>query len=161
MSDITAFLYIQCDSKEQLKRLVSYLDEDTRPDFADDLQENERELFALIEDCPLADEIVQKSDTELQVFFEHDAFEAMQELPKLLAAIQCENAIYMQDSHDETLYYKLSGDSFSFLYSPLPLEDERDDQEFNRKLNGDVLDGAKAAYEIGRLSLLLYLGRSK
>jgi hypothetical protein len=44
MSDITAFLYIRCNTEEQSKRLISYLVEDARPDFADDLEENRLNL---------------------------------------------------------------------------------------------------------------------
>ncbi|MFQ3248097.1 MAG: hypothetical protein ACI9SP_004757 [Arenicella sp.] len=159
MSDIVASVYVKCRSENELSRLMSYLNDETRPDFVDDLPDDEKELFDLIEQCPVADELTIKSENELEMFFEFDAFEVKEELPKLLAAMKCENAIYMQDSHDETLYYKLEGNHFSFLYSPIPLEDESDDEEFNRNLKNEDLVGAKSSYESGRLSLLVYLGR--
>ncbi len=150
---------MRCESKEQLNLITSYLDDETRPDFVDDLPDKSEELFSLIEQCPAADSISMKSNTELELFFEFDAFEAMEELPKLLNAMACENAVYMKNSHDETLCYKLDDSYFSFLYSPQPLENESDDKKYNRNLNAEELEGANSAYEAGAGNLLNYLGR--
>lgn len=158
--DGSFFYYVRCESASQIKRLVWYLDEDTRPDFEDDVSPEEKPIFDAIELVPFPDELrVLDSENELLVFFDGEGEDPHDAFTRFINAFKVDSAAFLLSSFDEKAYHCLNDGWFEFLYSPIPLEHPDDDEEFNRKLDGDTLEKAQAAYEQGELELLTFIGR--
>ncbi len=159
MSDITISVYLGCKTQIIKQRLEFYFDEETRPDFAEEVPESEAKLVDIFELMPQPEEMESLSDTELVLFFELDAFEMMQLLPSILKFFEINKVIILEDSMDYRHYKKFNGEGFDLLHSPEALEDEGDDILYNQNLSSEQIKSFNKATEKGRMFGLQYLAQ--
>jgi hypothetical protein len=159
MLEASACLYIFCPSKSVSDRLCYYFDPKTRPDFPEDVPDEEAELVDYFEEMPDPEVIKKPTDRELIVYFDEDALEVRELLPNILQHFSMKQALFYEESIEHQAYYRFEEDSFEFFYSPVPLEFPDDEERYNRNLSGSMQAELKQARRKGIDKALLYLGR--
>lgn len=155
--DTSAYLYIDCGTTNVRDRFHFFLDPKTRPDFPDDVAENEAHLVRHFEGMPEPQMIRALSDRELIAAFADDAFEAKQLLPAILGCFSVSKAIWAESDIEHEAYYRLVDGGFEFFYSPGSLESEDDDRRYNRNLPASAQEELLLVRQSGIEKALLYL----
>ncbi len=159
MSDISAFLYINCRDENQLERLRFYLDPITRPDFPGDVPTDEAEVVTLMETMADPDDIKKCSDTELILLFEEDAFDAKEILPVLFKYFPPRTSVWLELSHDGEAYFCVDEKGFEFVFSPEILDASAEKKLSGRDVSQEFIAGWFCARKEGVTAALLYFCR--
>jgi len=158
--DLTAYLYINFNGVELAQRFAFFMNEDTRPDFPDEVPENEAPLVDIFELMPDGGQMQWPSETECTLQFYEDAFEAKEQLILALPYFDIKLALLCEDDFDYCHYKRFDGNFFDFLYSPEALDFEDDDEQHNRQLSEALIALVAKAEAKGKSEATLCLGRA-
>ncbi len=137
--NVNAVLHIRCKTSQQSKRLQAYLNEDSRPDFPEDVPPEEVEWVEPFEFLENPDSIKEIDDKTLLVEFypeETDFTDEAKELIKtLLEIVQVESIIYCELGEDWTVFENYTKDNHQLLWAVDGLDDQESEEKYNSFLS--------------------------
>lgn len=137
--NVSAVLTINCKTNQQSKCLQVYLNEDTRPDFPEDVSKEEAEWVEPFEFLENPDSIKEIDDKTLLVEFypEETDFtdEAKKLIKTLLEIVQVESIIYCELGEDWTMFEYYSKDNRQLLWAVDGLDDPVSEEKYNSFLS--------------------------
>jgi len=137
--NVNAVLYINCKTNQQSKRLQTYLNEDTRPDFPEDAPKEEADWVEPFEFLENPDGVKEIDNKTLLVEFypeETDFTDEAKELIKiLLEIVQVESIIYCELGEDWTMFEYYTKDNRQLLWAVDGLDDPESEEKYNSFLS--------------------------
>jgi hypothetical protein len=140
-------LWVKFPTASSCKRLIFYLDPDTRPDFPDEVPESEVEWVEVFELLPDPCSIEQIDEYTLTVYFDDESDAEPHRVCAAIALLEPDSVLSWESVEGEVYYQSWVGSDNTLLYAPQGLEDPDDDEKYNRNLNEatrkhlDELDG--------------------
>jgi hypothetical protein len=141
MSETYAILTFITERPETLERIRVYLNEDTRPDFEDEVPISEAVLFKVMEFADTPQEIVQSNDHQLYSWYEFieeddiaTIFKAFDELDHSIRRYG-----FFADDEEYKVYFKYADGKLTRIYT---IEDDEDvdDKLWEMEWNEKALD---------------------
>lgn len=128
MSEINAIIRFSSDSPKTLTRIQFYLNGDTRPDFEDEVPNEEKAVFEAMEFAEVPFELKQRNDTTLDAYFEFVDETELDNLIKALSWFKPDGAfLYFADDEEYKVYKQYYEGKFIDLY--LYMDDEALDEK--------------------------------
>jgi len=130
MSETNAILRFKTSTEKATDRILFYLDEDTRPDFADEVPANESALCEAMEFADTPIQIEKTSETIIYAWFE---FIELDEIEKMLLVFDCIEGIlgrhvYFADDEEYRAYFEYRNNMLKPIYTI------EDDTKIDQKL---------------------------
>jgi hypothetical protein len=136
MSETSAIFRFRASSVETSKRILLYLNGDTRPDFDDEVPESEKSLFEVMEFAAIPLRLKQGDDHTVFAWFEFIQLEEVNTILKSFDAIPgIENRhAYFADDEEFRAYFEFSDNRLKLLYE---IEQENDIDEILWSMDWD------------------------
>ena len=129
MSETNAIVRFISGSPEILKRIQFYLNGDTRPDFMEEVPNEEKAVFEALEFAETPVDIEQVGETILDAYFEFVDEAELKSLIEALSYFKPGGAyLYFSDDEEYKVYRQYYEGRFTELYSHM------DDEVFDEKL---------------------------
>ncbi len=125
MSETNAILRFKTSTVEAANRIQFYLDEDTRPDFAEEIPASEVALFEAMEFADAPIQIDKPCETLIYAWYE---FIELEEIEKILRAFECIEGVlaqyvYFADDEEYRAYFVYRNNTLKSIYT---IEDDVD-----------------------------------
>lgn len=105
--EYSAFMLIRSNDSKVLERIEYYLDDNTRPEFDDDVPESEQAIFKAFEYAEIPDSIDKRGDNALAVYLEPDGLPGMEEMVYAIEMLKPDSLYYfLADDEDSRAYYR-------------------------------------------------------
>jgi hypothetical protein len=131
-------LWIKFPKASNCKRLIFYLDPDTRPDFPDEVPEAEAKWVGIFELLPDPCSIEQIDEHTVSVYFDDEADAEAHQICAAIALLEPDNILSWESIEGEVYYKSWQGGDNTLIYAPEGLEDPMDDKKYNRVLNEET-----------------------
>ncbi len=129
MSETNAIIRFTSNLPEILKRIQFYLNDDTRPDFEDEVPNEEKAVFETMEFAEIPFQIERPNETTLDAYFEFIDETELESLIKALVWFKQDGAyLYFADDEEYKVYKQYHDDRFIELYHHM------DDEAMDEKL---------------------------
>lgn len=138
MVNAQLLLWIRLPKALACERLIFYLDSATRPDFPDEVPENEAAWVEAFELLPDPSELHRIDASTLMAYFDDESGAEPSSVCEAIALFSPVQLLSWEDVEGEVLYQSWQGDSGTLLYAPEALEDPEDEIKYNRCLNEAV-----------------------
>ena len=118
MSETNAILRFKTASVEASKRILLFLDGDTRPDFDDEVAESEKSLFEAMEFAAIPLQLEQADDHTIYAWLELIQLEEAESILRAFGAIAGIEAChaYFADDEEFRAYFEFSDNRLKLLY---------------------------------------------
>ena len=131
MSSTNATIRFVATAPESLKRVEFYLNGNTRPDFEDEVPDDEKGVFTAMEFAEVPFQIEQRSENTLDGYFELVDENELEDIIRALAFFKPTAAyLYFADDEEYKVYKQYHNGKFVDLYNYM------DDEALDEKLWG-------------------------
>ena len=134
-----AVIYVSCRESSNLSRITFFLDGETRPDFYDEVSENEHDMVDAFEDALTPNSIRLPSDNELIAEFHPDDLKELEAVLKAVELLKPDKLLaFFADDEETQHYYQFTDNRLQFIYSEIEFDDPEDNEKYNQNLTSAV-----------------------
>lgn len=139
MEETQVFTFARFLSKMDRDKALFYINEDTRPNFEDDVPEGEAAYFNAVDERPYPENLILVDDHTLYLYYEIDELEPIIQCNELKADFTLTVCRSEYEGYDYKILLSKNGSEPNVIYSTDEYsEDERDEkfESFQMKLDG-------------------------